>query len=299
MLERYVIHVTKQCNCRCIYCYEQDKTSTYTWKEIKNLIDEIVKYNKIFGIEFLGGEPTLAFDLIKQSVEYLQSISDVRVSDYVITTNGTILTDEIVEFLINHPNVKWAVSLDGTKYMNQLRIFNTPDEKGAFQNTHDVAMDNIYRLLNNIGSNQISVHMVTHDYNINLLSKGIDYLYNAGITTIGVGTVESVMTIGREYCERYITELDIISNAIIHGKYPNLVVDVLDSLKPRTDVRHYMYDENHKLIGESYGRAGFDITKSDNVTAKAVYSNLGHLIDDLRETVFSRHNERKKMYENR
>lgn len=42
MLERYVIHTTKICNMNCTYCYEQDKTSTYTWDEIKGVLDGIV-----------------------------------------------------------------------------------------------------------------------------------------------------------------------------------------------------------------------------------------------------------------
>jgi len=95
-METYVVHVTKQCNCRCVYCYEKDKYSTYTWEEVKELIDNIVKYNRRFNIEFLGGEPLLAFDLIKKSVDYLESMNDIEVEQYVITTNGTILTDEMI-----------------------------------------------------------------------------------------------------------------------------------------------------------------------------------------------------------
>ena len=34
-METYVIHVTKECNMNCLYCYEKDKTSTYTWEEVK------------------------------------------------------------------------------------------------------------------------------------------------------------------------------------------------------------------------------------------------------------------------
>jgi sulfatase maturation enzyme AslB (radical SAM superfamily) len=187
-MERYVIHVTKRCQCLCIYCYEQDKTSEYTWEEIKELIDNIIKYNKDkeFQIEYLGGEPLLAFDLIKQATAYLESFKEIKVNNYAITTNGTILTDEITEWLKQNPKVSWLASLDGTKFMNQLRIF-----KDSKINTYDIVIENCKKALKELGSNRIGIHMVTHPYNIAFLSKGIENLYNIGIRNIGVGTVES------------------------------------------------------------------------------------------------------------
>ena len=49
-----------------------------------------------------------------------------------------------------------------------------------------------------------TVHMVTHPYNVAMIADSIDYLYKLGIRIIDIGTVESVMKINKEYCDRFI-----------------------------------------------------------------------------------------------
>ena len=44
-METYVIHTTKKCNADCLYCYEQDKTSLYTWPEIERVLEELLRKN--------------------------------------------------------------------------------------------------------------------------------------------------------------------------------------------------------------------------------------------------------------
>ena len=78
------------CNCECLYCYEQDKTSIILGRN-KKFIDDIVEYatNNTFSIEFLGGEPLLSFDLVKRVLS-MENLSDIIIPGYTITTNGTI-----------------------------------------------------------------------------------------------------------------------------------------------------------------------------------------------------------------
>lgn len=291
MKERYVIHVTKKCNCNCLYCYEKDKMSTYTWEEVKELIDGIVKYNKSFGVEFLGGEPAMAFHLIQQSYEYLESMNDIFVSDYVITTNSTILTEEMLDFLKTNKKVYWSASLDGTKYMNQLRVFKEPSNNGAPQNTYDVVVDNLKKLLYNIDIDRIHVHMTTHPYNVAFIDRGVGHLYSLGIRHIGIGTVESTIKIGREYAEDFISQLDIVSKKIINGTYQNLKIDLFEWIKPKEDKRSYLFNSEGKLIGESYGRVENDIVSNSNYKTVLGTSPLQNMIYEIREYVHLRHKE--------
>ena len=106
MLETYVLHITKECNMQCIYCYEKDKTSTYTWDELKTLLNNIIKHNRNFNLEFLGGEPCLRTDLIKETVNYLESIENLNVDNYIITTNGTIINDELIDLMKKYQKIK-------------------------------------------------------------------------------------------------------------------------------------------------------------------------------------------------
>lgn len=291
MRERYVVHIIKKCNMLCVYCYEEDKTSEYTWDEVKALLDNIVKYNKDkeFEIEYLGGEPLLAFDIIKQATEYLENIPSINVAGYMITTNGTILTDDIIKWLQDNPKVHWESSMDGNSWMNQLRIF-----KNTRKNSHDIVLRNHNILINSIDPGRVSVHMVIHPYNVASLYKGILHLYNNGVRSIGVGTIESTMTIDDDYCDRFIRELDKVSKDICDNKLPGLYIDLLNFLKPKTDNRCYIRDESGKIIAESYGRTENDLTSEDVYNSKFVDSPVGRIIENIREIVYKKHQERLK-----
>jgi len=81
-------------------------------------------------VEFHGGEPLLAFDRIKQTVEYvnLLGVSDIRL---FLQTNGTLLTDEVVSFIAEH-GIDVGISRDGPEWINnQHRVFR--DGSGSFQ----------------------------------------------------------------------------------------------------------------------------------------------------------------------
>lgn len=291
MKERYVIHVTKDCNMNCTYCYEKDKTSSYTKEEILNLCRQIADNceDEQFGIEFLGGEPLLAFDNIKAVYEVLEKEYPGRVSDYVITTNGTILTDEIIDFLEENQRVVYAISMDGTKWANQMRCFKNG------KNSFEVVMENMKKALSAVGVQQVCVHMVTHPFNVASLYSSVKFLYETGIRNIGIGTVESTMDIDDRYCNRFVTEMDKVSCAIVSGELQSLSIDILDSVKPKSDVRTYIRDpKTNKVVGESYGRAGDDITHTDAFNSVPTYSPIGDVICSLRECVYKNHQYRWK-----
>ena len=115
LLETYVIHVTKLCNLDCVYCYEPDKTSTYTVDEIYNHIDdifmEIKKNSTQVSVEFLGGEPLLELGLIKLAYERIEQKCGKNIRKYIISSNGTIMNDDILKFLLDTKDrLKLAIS---------------------------------------------------------------------------------------------------------------------------------------------------------------------------------------------
>ena len=289
MLERYVVHVTKACNMDCFYCYEQDKTSQYTKEEVLATVEQIAANCKDekFGIEFLGGEPLMAFDIVKAVYEYLEENYSGRVEDYVITTNGSILTDEIMEFIKSNSKVVYAVSMDGTRWANQFRRFKNG------QNTHEIVVENIKRAVKELPQPQVNVHVVTHPYNVGNLYNSVKYIYNLGIRSIGVGTVESTMDIDAMYCERFVKELAHVSEDIINGTFDGLFIDVLENQPRFNDVRTYIKDENGKVIGETYGRSEGDITSTDIFNSVQTTSKMGDVIVALRACVYENHQNAK------
>ena len=287
MLERYVIHTTKLCNMSCSYCYEKDKTSTYTWEEIEALLKNIAEQNKEkeCSIEFLGGEPLIAFDHIKKSVEYLENIEGFYVDHYIITTNGTLINDKIIDWLKANPKVMVGVSLDGGKVANQLRVY-----KAKGRATYEDVARNTKWLLEEIGSDRVSCHLVTHPWNVYLLSKSVKHIYNLGVRHFSIGIIESTGPITREYADRFIQEMHKISNYVKRGELPGAVIDLFDYLKPISDVRKYIRDpETGKVLGESYGRSESDITHTDIYDTVNTTSPVAETIAQMREQVYTNH----------
>jgi len=291
MLATYVLHITKECNMRCMYCYEKDKTSTYTWDEIKVLLDDIVAHNKHFNLEFLGGEPCLRTDLIAKTIEYLNGMDDVEVGSYFITTNGTIVNDELISILKTNDNVSWSASIDGHKFGNFMRIMKSG------HNSYDIVVANMKRLKDALGEKAekcISCHLVTHPYNIGYLADGIKSLYDEGFRNFGIGTIESTMIIDNAYCKEFILQHRILSNMVIDGKLPGIMIGLFEGVKPESDERHYIKDDSGKVILETYGRVENDIKDTDKYKTSPSTSLVSDKINGIRFEAYQYHNDNLK-----
>lgn len=124
-LYQLILQVTQQCNLRCGYCaysgiYAQNRkhsSKRMNFETAKKAIDFFIErtseMDKIH-ISFYGGEPLLEFDLMRRCVEYAKDMVEGKELTFGITTNGTLLTDEIVEFLSTN-EFHLMISLDGSK----------------------------------------------------------------------------------------------------------------------------------------------------------------------------------------
>lgn len=77
-------------------------------------------FSSVDEVSFFGGEPFLCFDVIKYIVSALND--KIIVNSYEVTTNGTLLNEEIIDFL-DQNRFKVIISLDGPKYIQEkLRV---------------------------------------------------------------------------------------------------------------------------------------------------------------------------------
>lgn len=123
-LEGLTLQVTQQCNLRCSYCaysglyYNREHSSERMSVETAmSAIDFLLEHSdemKELHISFYGGEPLLEFDLIKKCVSYVKEKVEGKRVTFGMTTNGTLLTEEVVSYLVAH-DFSLAVSLDGSK----------------------------------------------------------------------------------------------------------------------------------------------------------------------------------------
>jgi uncharacterized protein len=118
-----VINVTERCNLSCVYCYEHNRADReFDYHAVLAALNKLLHAHRTdpkIIIEFSGGEPLLAFSQINRLLDYIQDHymqepawhNRIR---FGISTNGTLLNDEIKAWLTQHPEVSLSVSLDGT-----------------------------------------------------------------------------------------------------------------------------------------------------------------------------------------
>lgn len=131
------IWLTEDCNLRCTYCYVS-KHPRYLKEEMIPYIahffeqQAILHENELLHVDFHGGEPLLNFKLLKRLVHIFTLIGkkhDAAVR-YHITTNGTLLSDDYLNFLIEN-NFNISVSVDGQKEQHDSKR-KYKDGKGSF-----------------------------------------------------------------------------------------------------------------------------------------------------------------------
>ena len=136
-LQSLVMNLTNQCNLSCTYCYEfgEDKVATPEGKPkfmdletARASVDFLLSQSasrKSVHITFFGGETLMNFPLLKSVVAYAneQATAQGRSIDFSLTTNATLLTPAIIEFLSEH-RIGVTVSMDGPPDLqNKLRVF--------------------------------------------------------------------------------------------------------------------------------------------------------------------------------
>lgn len=147
-----VLQVTRSCNFMCRYClYASTSNVERTHENInmdfqtaKGAIDFLFEHScdsTSINISFYGGEPLLNFDLIKEVVEYANSIFKTKKLSYSMTINASLLTDTIIQFIVKH-SFNIAISLDGPKdIQNAHRRFKTTGSE-----TYQIVINNINKL---------------------------------------------------------------------------------------------------------------------------------------------------------
>jgi uncharacterized protein len=113
--------VTSNCNLNCTYCYEKHKLRDKRIMDFplaKEVISHYMKeeWSDCVEIDFFGGEPLLGFEFMRDVVDWFHTKSWNKDHRFLIGTNGTILNDEIKEWLYkNRGCVNVGLSLDGTR----------------------------------------------------------------------------------------------------------------------------------------------------------------------------------------
>jgi uncharacterized protein len=120
-----MLMITHACNLNCSYCYESHKQNAYMTVELAKkiisqeakMVAESDKFDEI-QIDFMGGEPLMNFELIKEIVEWLEN-GNINVPWICFaSTNATLINHDIKEWLKKHKQYMiLGASYDGTGQM--------------------------------------------------------------------------------------------------------------------------------------------------------------------------------------
>lgn len=204
-----VINMTERCNLSCVYCYEHSKRGRdLEYLNVMATLDRLLREHhdkhRII-IQFSGGEPLLKFEAIQLLIEhvrlnYINNPGWKAQVRFGISTNGTLLNDEIKLWLMQNEGVSLSVSLDGT------------------EETHNRNRSNSYALLaehfNFIRSYDIPVKMTLSPYSIRDCAKGIKHIHSLGFECTGNLVFENVWG-PPEKKKAYLKEFSVQLNELI------------------------------------------------------------------------------------
>lgn len=121
----HIVVVTLRCNETCVYCHASraDMTATHTdmTPEIADrTVEAIFKTtNPSVTIEFQGGEPLVAFDVVKRIVERARQVNETagKHLEFTMVSNLSLLDDEKLEYLVAN-KVQICTSIDGPEHLH-------------------------------------------------------------------------------------------------------------------------------------------------------------------------------------
>ena len=174
--------LTHACNLACSYCYGGRKLERHMPAEVAERALQMVADHDSPSIEvgFFGGEPLLVFDLVESytlmAIERLASGCEAL--NFTVTTNGSLLTSEQLEFFARH-DFFVALSMDGTRTAHDAAR-KYADGRGSFDAV-DAALTALLE-----SQLRFEVVAVVDPANVRYLGESVRYLVDRGVKTISL-----------------------------------------------------------------------------------------------------------------
>ncbi|WP_020060781.1 thioether cross-link-forming SCIFF peptide maturase [Bacillus sp. 123MFChir2] len=134
------LNVAHTCNLSCEYCFASQgkyngNRAIMSYEVGKKAIDYLLEnsgHHRNLDIDFFGGEPLMAWKVVKQIVTYARSKEKEykKKFRFTFTTNGMLLNDEVTDFL-NKEMYNVVLSLDGRKEVHD-HLRKTVTGKGSY-----------------------------------------------------------------------------------------------------------------------------------------------------------------------
>lgn len=203
-LKDLVVHIAQVCNLACGYCYAEHLNKakkTMAFEVADAVVDRamLLAPKGLNSVKFLGGEPTIAWDVAVYLMDHFNAVADAQGVDrplFVTVTNGTLLTNEIVDDMITY-GMYAMVSLDGRAAVHDA---NRPYIGG--RGSHHKVIDAITRMIDSgLRPAVEAVYTRAHLEQGVTIQDLVAYFHGLGIReaqiTIALGVWHELDTIGR------------------------------------------------------------------------------------------------------
>ena len=179
----HIFVLTLRCNQNCVYCQASSKTCDAVdfdmgKEDISKAIDLMFQSpSSSITMEFQGGEPSLACDLLRFAIESADEKNKTfnKNITYVLCTNSTNLSDEVL-CLCKRYNVLISTSLDGPEFLHNAN-------RGKSDSFHNVILG-IKKARNILGDSRISALMTTSELSLSYPIEVIDSYLDNGFKSI-------------------------------------------------------------------------------------------------------------------
>ena len=224
----HIFVLTLRCNQNCIYCQASSRecsdVEAYDIKKVDlfKAIDLMFQSpSNSITMEFQGGEPSLPFQLLEQSVERAWTLNQEHKKQitYVLCTNSINLTEEILS-LCKEYNILISTSLDGPAFIHN-------HNRGKID-SYSRVVGGINRARRCLGEDRISALMTTSELSLshpreivdNYISNGFNNIFLRPLNPYGFA-LESTdwETYFDRFIEFYKSSLNYIIEINIQGKF--------------------------------------------------------------------------------
>ncbi|MCF8011455.1 MAG: thioether cross-link-forming SCIFF peptide maturase [Clostridiales bacterium] len=237
IIKAMCLHLAHDCNLRCRYCFAgqgpfgMDRTimSYDVGKKALDFLMEASGSRKHIEVDFFGGEPLLNFEVMKQLVEYGNSIAYKygKKVKYTVTTNCVLLKGEIKEF-IGQKGMDIVLSLDGRpEVQNSMRPFISG------RGSYDIVSKNIVNFLNDYNNLTYYVRGTFTRHNLDFASD-VMHMAELGLESLSVEPV--VGGFGEDYA---LQEEDLPQ---IYTEYERLTRKLLEIRRKGSKVRFFHFN---------------------------------------------------------
>lgn len=284
------IFLTDKCNLKCIYCYEDSNGHTFIDKKVITKTLEFLKensYDKKININLFGGEPLLSIDLIKFLLNESSRLGIKNRVNYSITTNGTIMNNEIFNILKEN-NISIALSLDGNKSQQNI---NRPFKNGSSSfEVIDKNIENYFKKLkekivvkstitkNNKNLKDIYNQVEKYDFDVSIINLAITNDENIKLSDLEFEDIVKISTlIANDYVYK------VINN--IKCPAPSFITMWLTQMYPNLRRNSYCGINDNAIAIDTYGNiyACHRFVGMKNMILGNIISNDSLKLNDKRE----------------